>query len=60
MYVQFKITKKIYRRQRMLSDKASLESLIYKHLPREYWDDLIVSALADNVLSTERFGLSTE
>ncbi|RCH85867.1 hypothetical protein CU097_008919 [Rhizopus azygosporus] len=50
----------LMRRQRMLSDKASLESLIYKHLPREYWDDLIVSALADNVLSTERFGLSTE
>ncbi|RCH79161.1 hypothetical protein CU098_003155 [Rhizopus stolonifer] len=48
----------LMKRQRVLNDKTSLQSLIYKHLPREYWDDLITSALADNVLSEERSGLT--
>ncbi|KAG1053185.1 hypothetical protein G6F43_004723 [Rhizopus delemar] len=50
----------LMKRQRLLNDKTTLQSLIYKHLPREYWDDLIVSALADNVLSTERNNLNKE
>ncbi|KAI9272561.1 hypothetical protein BY458DRAFT_489538 [Sporodiniella umbellata] len=44
----------LMRRQRVLSEQNSLESLIYKHLPRELWDDLAISALADNLLSDER------
>ncbi|KAG1130082.1 hypothetical protein G6F42_004490 [Rhizopus arrhizus] len=50
----------LMKRQRLLNDKTTLQSLIYKYLPREYWDDLIVSALADNVLSTERNNLNKE
>ncbi|ORZ22610.1 hypothetical protein BCR42DRAFT_171733 [Absidia repens] len=41
-------------RQRVLDENTSLEVLAHEHLPRELWDQLCVSALADNYLYPER------
>lgn len=32
----------------MIKDSSSLESLVHKHFPREYWDFVSKSALAYN------------
>lgn len=37
-------------RQRILSEKTTVEQLAYKCLPRELYDKISVSALAQNVL----------
>ncbi|CAO3659803.1 unnamed protein product [Umbelopsis vinacea] len=44
----------LMRRQRVLNDKVSMESLAHKHLPRELWDEICVSALANNELHPNR------
>ncbi|CAO3594700.1 unnamed protein product [Absidia cylindrospora] len=41
-------------RQRVLDEDTSLEALAHEHLPRELWDQLCVSALADNYLYPQR------
>ncbi|KAI8993583.1 hypothetical protein BDB01DRAFT_334017 [Pilobolus umbonatus] len=40
----------LMQRQRLIHSKSSLESLAHECLPREYWDLLCVSALAENIL----------
>ncbi|KAI9301059.1 hypothetical protein BJ944DRAFT_272040 [Cunninghamella echinulata] len=37
-------------RQRLITDNKSLEALAHENLPRELWDEICVSALADNYL----------
>ncbi|KAI8575971.1 hypothetical protein K450DRAFT_259234 [Umbelopsis ramanniana AG] len=44
----------LMRRQRLLNDKVSMESLAHKLLPRELWDEICVSALANNELHPRR------
>ncbi|KAI9280156.1 hypothetical protein BC943DRAFT_340294 [Umbelopsis sp. AD052] len=44
----------LMRRQRLLNDKVSMESLAHKLLPRELWDEICVSALANNQLHPHR------
>ncbi|KAH8553060.1 centromere kinetochore component CENP-T-domain-containing protein [Umbelopsis sp. PMI_123] len=44
----------LMRRQRLLNDKVSMESLAHKLLPRELWDEICVSALANNELHPHR------
>ncbi|KAG2181266.1 hypothetical protein INT43_008849 [Umbelopsis isabellina] len=44
----------LMRRQRILSEKVTLEALAHKLLPRELWDEICVSALANNELHPGR------
>ncbi|SAM07368.1 hypothetical protein [Absidia glauca] len=37
-------------RQRLLKGDTDLEALAYEHLPREYWDQICVSAMGNNYL----------
>jgi hypothetical protein len=37
-------------RQRLLEGNTDLEALAYEHLPREYWDQICVSAMGNNYL----------
>lgn len=37
-------------RQRLLEGDTDLEALAYEHLPREYWDQICVSAMGNNYL----------
>ncbi|CAO3616539.1 unnamed protein product [Cunninghamella blakesleeana] len=37
-------------RQRLITDEKNLETLAHENLPRELWDEICVSALADNYL----------
>ncbi|KAI8377596.1 uncharacterized protein BYT42DRAFT_546264 [Radiomyces spectabilis] len=43
----------LMQRQKFITDKVSLESLAHENLPRELWDKLCVSAVANNNLYPE-------
>ncbi|KAI8062726.1 hypothetical protein BC940DRAFT_308232 [Gongronella butleri] len=48
--VQSKDVQLLMERQRLINNEANLEALAHEHLPRELWDELCVSAVADNYL----------
>ncbi|KAG0168832.1 hypothetical protein DFQ28_004202 [Apophysomyces sp. BC1034] len=47
--------KKLMERQNILNSKMTFEALAHQHLPRELWDVMCTSALADNVLYPDSF-----